>query len=228
MKSNPFYGWDTPIWICAAVLAAALLASQCAMAVRMAGIQTRPEPLRPSQVVPAVVEYAVASPEELLPPRNEADVAWQLLVEAVVQVESRGEPRCVGQAGERGLMQIKSATWRETTAGLYGDPIPFDRAFEPNLNRQVGTGYLVHLRRFLRERRADWKADERSLLLACYNSGPTSVLAAGFDLAKLSTGTRDYVERVGALHDQYRRLTIQRANATASAPAPLRLAQAGP
>jgi len=125
------------------------------------------------------------------------------LVEAVIQVESGGNPRKVGRAGERGLMQIKADTWREVTKRLYGRAIPFDQAFDPALNRIVGRTYLEELRGFLGRNSAKWKTDERSLLLACYNAGPTRVRTGDFNPARWPAFTRDYVQRVSALREHY-------------------------
>jgi len=124
-----------------------------------------------------------------------------LLVESVVQIESAGNPRTIGKHGERGLMQIKAGTWRDVTHKLFGSRVSFDRAFEPKLNRQVGAAYLADLQVFLAKHRRLWKADERSLLLACYNAGPERVRQAGFDLRRVPARTRDYVTRGSALHD---------------------------
>jgi soluble lytic murein transglycosylase-like protein len=126
-----------------------------------------------------------------------------LLVEAIIQVESTGNPRLVGQAGERGLMQIKRGTWNEMTEHLYGRRLPFDMAFDSEVNVQVGRAYLAELQRMLGPHRASWKADERALLLAAYNSGPTSVIQAKFDLRRVPAQTANYVSRVEALHDLY-------------------------
>jgi soluble lytic murein transglycosylase-like protein len=153
-----------------------------------------------------------------------------LLVMAIEQVESAGNPRCVGKSGERGLMQIKHATWRETTHWMFGEPLGFHRAFEPDMNRRVGRAYLARLQRLLGERRSEWRADERALLLACYNAGPGCVERAGFDLSRIPARTRDYVKRVSALHDHYRREEQARvANArreAESADRPIRVARA--
>jgi hypothetical protein len=125
------------------------------------------------------------------------------LVDAIIQIESNGDPRRVGRHGERGLMQIKAGTWRDMTTRLFGKPLPFDRAFDPALNRRVGTAYLAFLQERLLPRQAEWKADERTLLLAAYNAGPGRLLKSGFDLAGMPRQTRDYVERASALHDTY-------------------------
>lgn len=131
----------------------------------------------------------------------DAGQAAARLVEAVIQIESGGDPLKVGRHGERGLMQIRAGTWRDVTARLYGAPLPFDRAFDPALNRRVGAAYLAHLQDRLLARRSEWKADERTLLLAAYNAGPGRLRAARYAIERLPRSTRDYVERASALHD---------------------------
>ena len=131
----------------------------------------------------------------------DAGQAAARLVEAVIQIESGGDPLKVGRHGERGLMQIRAGTWRDVTARLYGAPLPFDRAFEPALNRRVGAAYLAQLQDRLLARRYEWKSDERALLLAAYNAGPGRLRAARYTLERLPRSTRDYVERASALHD---------------------------
>ena len=125
------------------------------------------------------------------------------LVEAIVQIESNGDPLKVGRHGERGLMQLKAGTWRDMTVRLFGKPFSFDRAFEPALNRRVGTAYLAYLQERILPRQMEWKTDERSLLLAAYNAGPGRLQRSGFDLDRMPLQTRDYVERASALHDAY-------------------------
>ena len=125
------------------------------------------------------------------------------LVDAIIQIESNGNPRKVGRHGERGLMQLKSGTWRDMTVRLFGQPLSFDQAFDPAMNRRVGVAYLAFLQENLLPRQTEWKADERSLLLAAYNAGPGRLRDSGFDLARLPRQTQSYVERASALHDAY-------------------------
>ncbi len=151
--------------------------------------------LRPSPPpAPAARPIPVSAPVD-------AGQAAARLIEAVIQIESGGDPLKIGRHGERGLMQIQAGTWREVTARLYGAPLPFDRAFEPALNRRVGAAYLAHLQNRLLARRSEWKSDERALLLAAYNAGPGRLRAARYALERMPRSTRDYVERAGALHD---------------------------
>jgi len=129
--------------------------------------------------------------------------ASESLVDAIIQIESGGDVRAVGKAGERGLMQIKERTWREVTEHLFGHSLPFSRAFDADMNRQVGKAYLADIQGFLYTHRDEWQADERSLLLACYNAGPGRVKQAGFDITRIPSFTQGYVERAIALHDFY-------------------------
>jgi soluble lytic murein transglycosylase-like protein len=127
--------------------------------------------------------------------------AGDKLVEAIILVESQGNTYCVGKAGERGLMQIRLATWREMTREIFGRPLPFQEAFDPVLNRRVGRAYLARLQTQLERHRADWQSDQRALLIAAFNAGPALLGRKKFDLKQLPTTTRDYVERVTNLHD---------------------------
>lgn len=158
----------------------------------------------PSMTVPTPAASPVARPAPVAQiSADTSRLAANLLVESVVQIESAGNPRTVGRHGERGLMQIKAGTWSDVTRRLYGSRLPFDRAFDGQTNRKVGAAYLAELQEFLSNHRRLWKADERSLLLACYNAGPARVRQAGFDLRRLPATTKDYVQRASALHDAY-------------------------
>ena len=145
---------------------------------------------------PAAAPLPVVSSPEL-----DANFVSARLVDAIVQIESGGNPLRIGSKGERGLMQIKEDTWREVTASVFGNPLPFDLAFDPDLNRRVGVAYLAFLQRQLLPCQSDWVADERSLLLAAYNAGFGRVRKAGFDVGRLPATARDYVQRAAALHD---------------------------
>jgi len=167
-----------------------------------------------ASVIPAAAEsedVVTAKPEQ----------AADLLVEAIVQVESAGRPGMVGRNGERGLMQIKRATWNQMTAREFGRKVDFQRAFDADLNRRMGKAYLAWLHEYLNRYRGRWKADERSLILACYNAGPTQVKEAGFNLKRLPASTQDYVRRASALHESMLRVNGIQLAARVDKPLPI-------
>ena len=124
-----------------------------------------------------------------------------LLIQAIITVESRGDANAVGTKGERGLMQIMPETWRETTVKMFGEALPFDQAFDPVMNQRVGRAYLNRLQRYLSRNRQEWGASERFLILACYNAGPQKVRSAGFELTTLPQQTQSYIQKVTVIHD---------------------------
>lgn len=148
---------------------------------------------------PAFTEYASTDAPEDQTAASALNLSG--LLEAMIQVESAGNPARIGRHGERGLLQLRPSTWNQVTERLYGNAVSFDRAFEPGFNRVVALAYLGELQAFLDARRGEWQSDERSLLLACYNCGPGRVASSGFDLAQTPMQTQDYVQRIGNLHD---------------------------
>lgn len=199
MRHEPSIRTETMLWAGISVLATAVLLAQ--VAARGAGNSPTPASLASARQVPASMAGVVSDATPMPSAEASGDASGSLLVEAVVQIESGGRPDCVGLHGERGLMQIRAATWQEVTQNLFGDAVPFERAFDPVINRQVGHAYLEYLGRHVDRHQDRWQSDRRSLILACYNAGPSRVLRSGFDLGQLPSSTRSYVQRATALHD---------------------------
>jgi len=194
MKQNAIREFN--VWLVCLMVGVSVLATELVVKAR-----------RPSAelIIPVATEIYAESFADDLAGNNvlPEEVVASLLVDSVIQIESGGRAGIVGGKGERGLMQIKEGTWRDTTRRIFGRPVSFDQAFRPDVNRTVGTAYLAHLHQFILANRDQWQADERSLLLACYNAGPQRVAKAGFDLNRLPSSTRDYVQRASALHNVY-------------------------
>jgi len=184
-------------------LAALALVTFVVMATTQA-VYAADEPVVATPIAIASLPVAIApSPAPSAEPVVDSRRVADLLVEAVIQVESAGNARKVGAAGERGVMQIKRQTWIHVTKRLFGRSVSFDRAFNPALNRRVGRAYLAEIHAFLIGNRGHWRSDERALLLACYNAGPDAVLKAGFNVKHLPASVRSYVERATAMHEYY-------------------------
>jgi soluble lytic murein transglycosylase len=89
-----------------------------------------------------------------------------LLVKAVVWRESRFDPRKIGSAGERGLMQVSERAAREWARETQVANFQADDLLDPKTNLEAGTWYL---------RRAfqHWEHQKKPLVfaLAEYNAG---------------------------------------------------------
>jgi soluble lytic murein transglycosylase-like protein len=197
MKQNVMV--EFKLWSIFMGIGIAVLATEVAVKAQRPGVEATIIPSVEADNQSPVTEETSGDIVKTLP----QELVARLLVDSVVQIESGGNAKTVGSRGERGLMQIMRSTWRETTGELYGKSLPFDQAFNPDLNRKIGTAYLSKLHTFVQENRTKWQADERSLLLACYNAGPQRVAAAGFNLRRLPVSTQDYIKRASALHDVY-------------------------
>jgi len=89
------------------------------------------------------------------------------LVLAVIDAESKGDPRARSRVGARGLMQLMPAT-AEEVAQRHSIPYRSPRdLFDPDLNVRLGTLYLARLRRQF--------GDDPHLYIAAYNAGPGNV-----------------------------------------------------
>ncbi len=104
-----------------------------------------------------------------------------LLVAAIVEAESSFDPCAISRRGAVGLMQVMPATAGGTA---------LDRLTDPDLNVNLGTGYLRHL--------LDLYEGDLELALAAYNAGPANVRRYG-GLPPFRE-TQHYVERVLGLY----------------------------
>lgn len=66
-------------------------------------------------------------------------------VNAVVKAESKGKPDAISYKGAMGIMQVMPETWTEVTQKLYGKPLPYERAFDPQTNQKVGITHLADI-----------------------------------------------------------------------------------
>ena len=131
--------------------------------------------------VQAIVEQAAAE--------HELDPS---LINAIIWVESRFEPRAESPAGARGLMQLMPQT-AAYLAKRMGERSP--RSYDPEFNVRAGALYLAAMHgRFGDERHA----------VAAYHAGPGNVrkwVDAGRDFPDYS---RSYVAKVMAARERFR------------------------
>lgn len=103
------------------------------------------------------------------------------LVDAIIEVESRYNPKAVSPKGAMGLMQLVPAT-----ATRFGVNNPFD----PRQNIRGGVSYLKYLMGLF--------GGNLKLALAAYNAGENAVMRSGGIPA--ITETRDYVRKVTSIY----------------------------
>jgi soluble lytic murein transglycosylase-like protein len=67
------------------------------------------------------------------------------VMKAIIMVESNNNPNAVGSHGERGLCQIMPETWDFVCLDIIKKDYSFDRAFEQDINIEVGTAYYKYI-----------------------------------------------------------------------------------
>jgi soluble lytic murein transglycosylase-like protein len=108
------------------------------------------------------VDQRIESADDLIRRHAEANRLPVALVQAVIRIESGGDPRAVSPKNARGLMQITPITEKEMLRRLR---IPQGDLFDPDYNLRLGTGYLRLM--------VDRFGGNLRLALAAYNMGPT-------------------------------------------------------
>jgi soluble lytic murein transglycosylase len=153
------------------------------------------------------VDFGEAIREVTLPLRHEDVITQQgerfdidpALIAAIIKQESDFSDQ-TSSAGARGLMQItpETADTIETLSG--GETFVYDDLANYELNIRYGSFYLNHL--------LDRFAGNEMAALAGYNGGPENAESWGGSELELDDipfpETRDYVENVLELRQQYR------------------------
>jgi hypothetical protein len=105
--------------------------------------------------------------------------------DAIIKVESGGDPNAVSKKGALGRMQVMPATARNPGYGVK----PAKNSSSGELER-VGKDYYDAMYK---------KFGDHRLALAAYNAGPTAVERADRNISKLPEETRKYVPKVLSL-----------------------------
>ncbi|MGI8889324.1 MAG: lytic transglycosylase domain-containing protein [Chthoniobacterales bacterium] len=126
-----------------------------------------------------------------------------MLVKAVIWRESRFDPRKLGGAGERGLMQVSEIAAQDWAKENQIENFRVEELFDPKINLEAGAWYLG--RAMLHWQKS---SDPTPFALAEYNAGPSRAQRwAGGDGAKPISpksfqknidfpGTKKYVESI--------------------------------
>ena len=121
-------------------------------------------------------------------------------IKEMVKMESSYDNLAIGRHEERGLLQILPETWKEQTELLYRRILPFDSAFNPRINLQVGISYLFWIEEFSRNNYPNWETlsdkEKRRILMASYNGGIGNLLENNGDVSRMPLGTRNYINAI--------------------------------
>lgn len=115
-------------------------------------------------------------------------------IERIILQESGGNPNARSRVNARGLMQVMPKTWAEQTKKIFNKELSFDQAYDPKINRQVGTAYLKEIQKILRS----WMGKEPTIehILAAYNGGVGTLRKCNYDISKMPRESRDYVKKI--------------------------------
>lgn len=118
-------------------------------------------------------------------------------VNQIVLMESGGKVGVKSGKGARGLMQIMPETWRQETKKVYGKPLPFSEAYNPETNMRVGTAYLKTIEQYLSGRIEGWDNSDvnrkRELVAAAYNGGMGRLVKLNGRIEDMPAETKGYV-----------------------------------
>lgn len=121
-------------------------------------------------------------------------------ISAVIHAESKGKATATSPKGARGLMQVMPETWAEQTRKLYGEPLPFSEAYDPEKNKEIGTNYLIELHNYLSNKLPDYKTlkldEQQKKIAAAYNGGPNRLKRKAGDISRMPKETRRYVDEI--------------------------------
>jgi soluble lytic murein transglycosylase-like protein len=122
------------------------------------------------------------------------------LVNHVVYAESQGDANATSQKGARGVAQLMPKTWEEQTRKMYGKPLPFSEAYNPDINLEVGTNYLNDLHNSLSKRLKGYNQlpviEQQKKIVAAYNGGPNRLIRKKGKIERMPRETRRYVSKI--------------------------------
>lgn len=124
-------------------------------------------------------------------------------INAIIEVESGGDPRAVSSAGAKGLMQVTDIALEDVVqnAGRLDErcnslTVTSD-LFDPTVNVTAGICYIQLLQHTFKS---------VPLTLAAYNMGPTALKKAILTKGGIPQEVVDYVNKVGAAYNKYRKV----------------------
>ncbi len=122
------------------------------------------------------------------------------LINAIIEVESGGNPYAVSKKGARGLMQLTPDAWEQVEKKLNYHK----NVFNPRINKKVGTKYLKQIEDFCEDNHPTWNRvlpnQKRYTLVAAYNGGPNRLKRMSWDIGKMPRETRNYIKKIERIY----------------------------
>jgi hypothetical protein len=119
-------------------------------------------------------------------------------VEAIISVESSGNPKAIGRLGERGLAQFFPAAWADTTRWRARHGLPtygyYSWALDEWVSREYATSWLTLNEERLTARLG--RPPSIGELYAAHQLGFAGFASKGFDLRRCPTITKVVVARL--------------------------------
>ena len=119
-------------------------------------------------------------------------------VEAIISVESSGNPKAIGRLGERGLCQFFPAAWADTTLWRARHGLPTygygSWALDEGVGREYATSWLTMLEERLKSRLG--RNPTIGEIYAAHQLGFAGFASKGFDLRRCPKITRVVVARL--------------------------------
>lgn len=147
------------------------------------------DPLVGKASLDAQVTFRIPAPPP--PPEAIGSDEADILLRAIAEVESLGNPTKVGNRGERGLYQFRPRVWRQYTRAA------FRRAHDPSLSTEIARRHYLWIRSQLKAAGVRDSAFEIALV---WNAGLTSVLTG-----RVASSAYEYAERVNNISSILRR-----------------------
>ncbi len=119
-------------------------------------------------------------------------------VEAVIQVESSGNPNAIGRLGERGLLQFFPAAWADTTLWRARQGLPTYGYGTWSTDAGVGREYATSWLTYLEDRLTTALGRKPTIgeVYAAHQLGFAGFKSKGFDLRRCPAITRIVVARI--------------------------------
>ena len=119
-------------------------------------------------------------------------------VEAVIQVESSGNPKAIGRLGERGLLQFFPAAWADTTLWRARHGLPTYGYGTWSTDAGVGREYATSWLTYLEDRLTTALGRKPTIgeVYAAHQLGFAGFRSKGFDLRRCPAITRIVVARI--------------------------------